>query len=150
MDVLPEPSLTGLFSPSFSLFRIFEIAPGAQDAFTFGVDFETGSEGMYKSELFQNHANGVFQMVDAVVALMKLGQTHKLAETLVDLGRRHYQFGVRAIHYPIVGKALIHTLKTALGAEYTSQVHQGWTQVYAVIFTGMQEGSFYEECSTDQ
>jgi hemoglobin-like flavoprotein len=105
---------------------------------------------MYHSELFQVHANGVFQMVDAVVALVKLGQTHKLAETLVDLGRSHYKYGVRAIHYPIVGKALIHTLKTALGADYTSQVHQGWTQVYALIFTGMQEGAFYEDCSTDQ
>jgi hemoglobin-like flavoprotein len=109
-----------------------------------------GSEEMYKSEHFQTHATGLFQMVDAVVALVKLGQTHKLAETLVDLGKRHHQFGIRAIHYPIVGKALIHTLKTALGEEYTSEVHQGWTQVYAVIFTGMQEGAFYEECATDQ
>lgn len=133
-----------------SSIRIFEIAPGAQDAFSFGVDFETGSEEMYKSELFQAHAHGVFQMVDAVVALTKLGQTHKLAETLVDLGKRHHEFGVRAIHYPIVGKALIHTLKTALGAEYTSAVHQGWTQVYAVICSGMQEGAFYEDCATDQ
>jgi hemoglobin-like flavoprotein len=144
-DSNPDPSFR-----SFPFFRIFEIAPGAQDAFTFGVDAEMGSEEMYKSELFQTHAKGVFQMVDAVVALVKLGQTHKLAETLVDLGKRHHQFGVRAIHYPIVGKALIHTLKTALGEEYTSQVHQGWTQVYAVIFTGMQEGAFYQECATDQ
>jgi hemoglobin-like flavoprotein len=143
-DSNPDPS-----SLSLPFFRIFEIAPGAQDAFTFGVDAEVGSEEMYKSELFQTHAKGVFQMVDAVVALVKLGQTHKLAETLVDLGKRHHQFGVRAIHYPIVGKALIHTLKTALGEEYTSQVHQGWTQVYAVIFTGMQEGAFYQECATD-
>jgi ribosomal protein L17 len=135
---------------SFLFIRIFEIAPGAQDAFSFGIDYQTGSEEMYKCELFQTHATGLFQMVDAVVALVKLGQTHKLAETLVDLGKRHHQFGVRAIHYPIVGKALIHTLKTALGEEYTSEVHQGWTQVYAVIFTGMQEGAFYEECSTDQ
>jgi hypothetical protein len=129
------------FLPSI---RVFEIAPGAQDAFSFGVGCETGSEEMYTSELFQAHAVGLFQMVDAVVALVKLGQTHKLADALVDLGRRHHHFGVRAIHYPIVGKALIHTLRTALGAEYTSAVHQAWTQVYAVICTGMQEGAFYE------
>jgi hemoglobin-like flavoprotein len=129
--------------------RIFEIAPGAQDAFSFGVECETGSEEMYKTELFQAHAVGLFQTVDAVVALVRLGQTHKLADTLVDLGKMHHHFGVRAIHYPIVGKALIHTLKTALGAEYTSAVHQAWTQVYAVICTGMQEGAFYEDCNTD-
>jgi hypothetical protein len=117
-----------------SLVRIFEIAPGAQDAFTFGVEVETGSEELYKSELFQVHANALFLMVDAVVALVRLGQTEKLAETLVDLGRSHHKYGVRAIHYPIVGTALIHTLKTALGADYTPQVHQANT-VLPVLLT---------------
>ena len=133
----------------FSLFRVFELAPGIQDEFTFGAQFETGSEEMYKGKLFQAHATGLFLMVDAVVALVKLGQTHKLAEVLVNLGRSHYQYGVRGIHYPILGRALMHALKTVLGPDYTSQVHQGWTQVYAVMFTGMQEGAFYEDCDAD-
>jgi hemoglobin-like flavoprotein len=136
-----------MFSSNF--LRIFEIAPGAQAMFTFGADFETGSDAMYESTMFQAHAQSVFGMVDAAVRLVQLGHTSGLADALVDLGRQHFDYGVRAAHYPIVGKALIYTLEQALQEGFTKEVLAGWKQVYAVIFSGMQEGAFYKEFSDD-
>jgi hemoglobin-like flavoprotein len=129
--------------------RIFELAPGAQAMFTFGTDFEMGSDAMYESAMFHAHAQSVFGMVDAAVRLVQLGHTSGLAEALVDLGSQHFGYGVRAAHYPIVGKALIYTLEKALGEDFTKQVLSGWKQVYAVIFSGMQEGAFYQEFNDD-
>lgn len=128
--------------------RIFEIAPGAQDMFTFGCECESGSEEMYASEEFKIHARGLFGMVDAVVRLVELGRTDALADALITLGSQHYRYGVRSAHYPIVGKALIYTLKAALKDDYTSVAHNSWTQIYSIIFTGMSEGAYYEEFNT--
>jgi hemoglobin-like flavoprotein len=117
--------------------------------FSFGADLETGSEEMYNSPMFHTHAQSLFGMVDAAVRLVQLGHTSGLAEALVELGRQHYDYGVRAAHYPIVGKALIYTLEQALQEGFTKEVLAGWKQVYAVIFSGMQEGAFYKEFCDD-
>jgi hemoglobin-like flavoprotein len=132
-----------------NLLRIFELAPGAQDMFSFGTRFEMGSDAMYASKKFHAHARSVFGMVDAAVHLVQIGETSGLADALVGLGGQHYGYGVRAAHYPIVGKALIHTLQAALGEDFTKKVLAGWKQVYAVIFSGMEEGAFYQEFSDD-
>jgi hemoglobin-like flavoprotein len=117
--------------------------------FTFGAEFEMGSDAMYESAKFHAHAHSVFGMVNAAVSLVETGHTCGLAEALVNLGAKHFCYGVTAAHYPIVGEALLYTLEQALQGGFTTEVLSGWKQVYAVIFSGMQEGAFYEEFSDD-
>jgi hypothetical protein len=119
------------------IIRIFEIAPGAKEIFRFGDDFEDGSEGMYEDTLFQAHAKSLFGMVDVLVRLLKSGKTSSLAGALVTLGGQHFGYGVRAAHYPIVGKALIYALETVLQEEFTKEAKSGWKQLYTVVSTGM-------------
>ena len=107
-------------------------------------DDNDNDEMMYKSPQFVAHAKAVFGTVDAAVGLVAAGQVATLAQVLVDLGVRHHRYGVVHDHFAVVGAALLHTLQTALGAEhYTHDVKEGWTQVYGMVSSGMEEGCYY-------
>ena len=41
-----------------------------------------------------------------------------------DLGKRHVKYGVQPAHYDVVGQALLATLESGLGAEWTEQASQ--------------------------
>lgn len=99
---------------------------------------------MYEDALFQAHAKSLFGMVDVLVRLLNSGQTSSLAEALVTLGGQHFGYGVRAAHYPIVGKALIYAVEKVLQEELTKEAKAGWKQLYNVVSTGMVSGSKYE------
>jgi hemoglobin-like flavoprotein len=45
-------------------------------------------------------------------------QAHQRAQ---DLGKRHVKYGVLPAHYDVVGQALLATLESGLGAEWTEQ-----------------------------
>jgi hypothetical protein len=92
---------------------------------------------MYDDALFQAHAKSLFGMVDVLVRLLNTGKTSSLAGALVILGGQHYGYGVRAAHYPIVGKALMYTLEKVLQEEFTRDAKAGWKQLYTVVSTGM-------------
>jgi hypothetical protein len=123
------------------------MAPAAEAMYRFvekqRPDEEVDEEAMYKSPLFIAHARAVFGTVDAAVGLVKEGKTASLADVLVDLGRRHFGYGVQPPHFEVVGQALMHTFETALGEKFTDEARQGWVQVYSVVSTGMIEGCYY-------
>jgi hypothetical protein len=79
-----------------------------------------------------------------LVILLNKGKTSSLAGALVTLGGQHYGYGVRAVHYPIVGKALMYTLEELLQEEFTKEARSGWKQVYTVVSTGMVSACKYE------
>ena len=101
---------------------------------------------MYEDALFQAHAKSLFGMVDVLVRLLNSGQTSSLAGALVNLGGQHFGYGVRAAHYPIVGKALMYVLEKVLQEEFTKEAKSGWKQLYTVVSTGMVSGGKYERC----
>jgi hemoglobin-like flavoprotein len=92
---------------------------------------------MYEDALFQAHAKSLFGMVDVLVRLLNSGKTSSLAGALVTLGGQHFGYGVRAAHYPIVGKALMYVLEKVLKKEFTKEAKSGWKQLYTVVSTGM-------------
>ena len=53
---------------------------------------------------------------------------------IVDaLARRHVAYGVEPEHYPVVGGVLLETLKTALGEDFTQEVHGAWAAAYGAL-----------------
>ena len=129
-------------SQTFVLFcvRIFEIAPPAIGMFSFGPEFANDEEKLYKSEKFKRHAAGVVTMLDAAVNM--LGPDMEPAtKALTGLGAIHVAYGVLPAHYPIVGEALVHTLKTALGDGWTPLVAKGWTMIFGFVSTAMIAGA---------
>mmetsp|Transcript_32874 Transcript_32874/g.49604 ORF Transcript_32874/g.49604 Transcript_32874/m.49604 type:complete len:328 (-) Transcript_32874:31-1014(-) len=117
--------------------RIFEIAPEAAGLFKFGEI----TEETYQSKKFLAHARGVIGMVDAAIDLLKENDMTKLTSVLKGLGERHTKYGVVKAHYPVVGQALIDTLRKALGEDgFTNEVRKAWEGLYGIISETMQAG----------
>ena len=60
---------------------------------------------------------------------------------LRDLGQRHVGYGVEDAHYDAVGAALIETLATALGSEFTPAARAAWTGAYGSVAGHMKAGA---------
>lgn len=59
-----------------------------------------------------------------------------------DLGVRHAGYGVEARHYPIVGTALVRTLRHELGHEFTPEARAAWTAAYKMLADAMCEAAY--------
>jgi hemoglobin-like flavoprotein len=139
--------------------RIFQVAPGALQLFSFaggwsdGKDETTTSssssssttiEVLLKHPLFLRHARGVISMLDTAIGLLVGGNMEPLVQALKELGARHVEYGVLPAHYPIVGDALLFTLETALGKDdyqWNNHVKAGWVRIFGAVSTGMLTGA---------
>ena len=82
------------------------------------------------------------KLVDSLVLLiLNLRQPELWTQALRDLGARHVNYGTFAEHYPLVGNALLTTLKQYLGSDWTPEVRQAWKDAYHLISTTMLEGA---------
>lgn len=100
--------------------RLFELDPGLR-------------------QLFPSDMKGQKQklMMMITAAVRGLGDLERLVPVVQDLGRRHAGYRVTEAHYATVGAALIDTLRTGLGAQFTPQVEQAWGAVYGVLSSTM-------------
>lgn len=67
-----------------------------------------------------------------------------------QIGHKHRSLGVKAEHYPIVGKYLLMAIKDVLGDAATDDILQAWAEAYGVIadaFIGI-EAEMYEQTRT--
>jgi hemoglobin-like flavoprotein len=97
--------------------RLFEIAPEVQP--------------MFKSVDMSEQGVKLMQMIGHAIAL--LNAPDKLVPALQNLGQRHVRYGVQPEHYDIVGVALLWTLEQGLGADFTAETREAWTQVYTIM-----------------
>lgn len=68
-----------------------------------------------------------------MVAVGSLTNLPALLPVLQSLGARHVTYGVQPAHYEPLGDALLQTLQTVLGDNYTREVHDAWAGVYTLI-----------------
>jgi hemoglobin-like flavoprotein len=85
---------------------------------------------LFKGDMEQQAAKLVL-MINA--AVNKLTDLSTLVPVLQQLGQRHETYGVQPAHYATVGAALLKTLRQGLGGDFTDDVEQAWTEVYAVM-----------------
>lgn len=71
-------------------------------------------------------------------AVRGLDHLDALVPAVKDLGRRHVGYGVTAEHYGTVALALLWTLEQGLGAGFTPDVRNAWTEAYMVLASTMQ------------
>jgi hemoglobin-like flavoprotein len=93
----------------------------------------------YKNVPMKIQAIRLMHMIDTCVELLEK-PAFMLLDELLKLGHRHALYGVRAVHYPWVGNALIATLKQLLGDAFTDEVCMAWTRIYGVIVDTMLRG----------
>lgn len=92
---------------------------------------------LFKSGNMQEQGAKLLAMIGAAVHGLK--NLDALVPTVQELGRRHVGYGVQDAHYATVGSALIETLRTGLGTDFTPETEQAWLAVYTVLASTMQE-----------
>ena len=78
------------------------------------------------------------------VSVHGLANPQKLEGTVRELGRRHVDYGVQDAHYDTVGSALLWALEQGLGALFTLEVKQAWTETYVLLAGMMKQGAVAE------
>jgi len=67
------------------------------------------------------------------VAVAGLNDLDKLVPVVQDLGKRHAGYGVKDEDYGTVAAALLYTLETGLGDDFTPAVKGAWVEVYTIL-----------------
>jgi nitric oxide dioxygenase len=102
--------------------RLFELEPAARIMFR-SVDQDAQVEKLTVS-------------LSTIVA--SLDDPETLIPELSRLGRRHQGYGVTDRNYEVLGDALLGTLRTTLGTEWTPELHDAWVEAYTLISSVMK------------
>src|ERR671933_832356 len=79
-------------------------------------------------------------MMALVLVINNLRKLTYLKSILKVLGEKHIRYGTIREHYPMVGVALLKTLESFLGTDWTPEVKRAWAQGYEAIANLMLEG----------
>ena len=123
------PEQITLVQTSFQ--KVVPIAGTAADLF-YDRLFETAPE---TRALFpQDMAEQKKKLMDMLAtAVTNLHQLETILPAVQALGQRHKGYGVTAAHYAPVGAALLWTLEKGLGADFTPEVKEAWTETYTAL-----------------
>jgi len=110
------------------------IAPIADDAaalfYSKLFELDPSLKSMFKSDMTDQRKK-LMQILG--VAVSSLNNLDAIVPAVQDLGRRHVQYGVRPQHYNTVAEAISWMLAQTLGATFTAEIKQSWTEVYTVL-----------------
>lgn len=104
--------------------KLFELAPEVKPLFTSDI-VEQGKK----------------LMATLGVAVSGLNNLDTIVPTVVELGRKHVDYGAEDEHYAVVAEALLWTLEQGLGEEYTPEVEDAWTAAYTILANVMTEAA---------
>jgi hemoglobin-like flavoprotein len=112
--------------------RLFEIAPDVKP--------------MFKGDMKEQGAK-LMQTLGAVVdGLTDLPKIIPVAEALAI---KHLNYGVKQVHYNIVGEALIWTLAKGLGKDFTTETQSAWIAAYTALSGVMIAASYPKAKATN-
>lgn len=100
--------------------NLFEMAPGVRPLFPKDVS---------------QQARKFLQSLKVIVG--SLSSTDRTTRMLQRLGRRHAGYGAEPAHYPVVGKALVTTLREEVGESFTPEVENAWIAAFELISSAM-------------
>lgn len=66
----------------------------------------------------------------------------KIMDTVEKLAVKHLDYGVEPVHYTYVGNALLRTLKKGLGADFTPDLCDAWTDAFRMLARVMKEAAY--------
>jgi methyl-accepting chemotaxis protein len=100
---------------------------------------DTLIDTVFKNVDMKKQSAKLMQMIDTAVGMLDAPQD--LIPVLAQLGMGHTKYGVEDFHYPVVGQALIETLRKGLGAQFTPAVEASWARTYRTIQGAMVHGA---------
>ncbi|MDF1880590.1 hypothetical protein JHD50_04615 [Sulfurimonas sp. MAG313] len=92
--------------------------------------------------MFKNDRNVQEEHFSTIVisALENIKHVEILRPTLLALGAKHYEYGVKENHFPIVKSALMLALQTQLKNKQSDLFEQAWSEYFDEISAVMIEG----------
>ena len=115
--------------------KVLPIAPQAADMFYKTLfDLSPAVKSLFKGDITEQGSK-LMAMLDSAIKL--LDKPEKLLPALQKLGQRHLAYGVEARHYDVVGEALLTTLASGLGDDFTPAVKKAWAQAYQTLSSAM-------------
>lgn len=96
--------------------RLFEVAPSVK--------------AMFPADMTEQRKK-LMMMLAAVVG--GLGNLESILPAASALAKRHVSYGAKPEHYPVVGGALLYTLKKGLGEAWTPELASAWTAAYGTL-----------------
>jgi len=69
---------------------------------------------------------------------------HELLCNVESLAKKHVDYGVRVEHYTYVGNALLRSLKKRLGAQFTLELSDAWTEAFRTVAGIMKEAAYVQ------
>jgi len=85
----------------------------------------------------------LMKMIDFVVR--DLDNVEDLKVFLRAVGERHAGYGALPLHYPIVGEALIASLRQTQGPNFTAQHEAAWVKIYGFMANEMIIGQLTDD-----
>lgn len=105
--------------------RLFEIAPEVKPYF--------------KGDMSEQ---GMKLMATLGVVVNGLRDLQKIVPVAQDLAVKHVDYGVKPADYGSVGAALIYTLETGLGDDFTPEVQEAWLSAYTTLSGVMIDAAY--------
>jgi len=105
--------------------RLFELAPQVKT--------------MFPADMTEQRRKLMATLAFAVNGLANLQSMLPAATTLA---KRHIAYGAKPEHYPVVGAALLWTLKKGLGGAWTTETAEAWAAAYGALSSLMIEQSY--------
>jgi hemoglobin-like flavoprotein len=82
------------------------------------------------------------KLTQAIIVLLRgLSQPETLEPVLRQLGARHVGYGAKAVHYMLVGEALVTTVDELAEQELDPQSRRAWIKLYGWVAATMLDGS---------
>ena len=85
---------------------------------------------MFPTDMEQQYKK-LIDMLSAIV--MRLDNLNELTDDIAAMAQRHVQYGVKPLHYNLLGKALLWTLQQGLGADWNKETANAWTTCYTLL-----------------
>lgn len=96
-------------------------------------------QSMFSGDMKEQHK----KLLSALALVVRALHTpEKILHAVEKLAVKHLDYGVEPVHYTYVGNALLRTLKKGLGAEYTPELSDAWTEAFRMLARIMKEAAY--------
>lgn len=120
--------------------RFFEKCPKAKVLFGYPADMAFNSNEIVTSKRFLMHASYMIQMIDTAISMLG-PDSELLSEIMEDLGHKHKEYGVTNDMFPLMGEALLFTLKQTLGSKFGDKEYKAVRETYNELAGDMKKNT---------
>ena len=124
-------------NPSHVRYSFFQNCPQAKVLFGFPIDMDPKSDDIKSSQRFLAHGAYLIQMLDASLGMLG-PDIELLTEIMVELGSKHWRFGVAPEMYLVMEASLMDAMTDVIGPKImTAEVKESWRIVFEALVTDM-------------